>query len=268
MNSKVTLLYAFLVLSAYSCNKERVIELKLGDTQVKYVIEGVITNEPGACVVKLSQTKNFSGDNQFQNVSKAIVKIKDNGQETVLQESQPGLYETKLINGRPGHVYQLSVVINNQTFTAVCTMPSPVQIDSLYISRGPFGRFKFATISYNDPAGINNAYRFIQYVNGVKESTIFGDNDEFTDGQLVTLQLDASGDEEDDPRNIKTGDSVTVEMLSIDEPMYRYWHTLREGGAVGAGDVAAPANPLTNIQGGALGYFSAHTVTRKTVVAP
>ena len=56
-------------------------------------------------------------------------------------------------------------------------------MDTIYISRGPFGQYKFATISYTDPAGINNGYRFIQYVNGVKEPTIFWENDEFTDGQ-------------------------------------------------------------------------------------
>jgi hypothetical protein len=34
------------------------------------------------------------------------------------------------------------------------------------------------------------------------------------------------------------------------------------------GQSASPANPLSNIQGGALGYFSAHTVQRRTVIIP
>jgi hypothetical protein len=34
------------------------------------------------------------------------------------------------------------------------------------------------------------------------------------------------------------------------------------------GNIATPANPVTNITGGVLGYFSAQTTNRKTVVAP
>ena len=260
------LTYILACLALFSCNK--VIELDLRDTEIKYVIEGVITNEPGVCKVKLSQSRNFNEDNQFQRVSGATVKLKVNGTETMLTEVQPGLYETNTITGIPGHAYDLLVLIDNKLFTATSTMPQPVAMDTLYVSRGPFGQFKFATIGYTDPAGINNGYRFVQYVNGVKEPTIFWENDEFTDGQSVIMQLDASADEKDDPRNIKTGDQVTVEMQTLDEQVYRYWNTLRSGGGDGDGNTAAPANPITNIKGGALGYFSAHTVNRKSVIAP
>jgi len=119
----------------------------------------------------------------------------------------------------------LDVTIGDHIFTSTCTMPLPVIMDSLYVSRGPFGEFKFATIKYTDPAGIKNGYRFVQYVNGVKEPTIFWESDEFTDGQIVIMQLDASADEKDDPRNIKSGDEVTVEMQTLDEPVFLYWYT-------------------------------------------
>ncbi len=254
------------VIISFSCNK--VIDIELRDSDIKYIVEGVITNEPGVCRVLLSQSKNFDEDNQFAGVSGAVVKVKDNGIEFLLTETGPGVYETSLINGTPGHVYELSVVVNNQSFTASCTMPQPVSMDTLYVSPGPFGQFKFATVGYTDPGGIDNGYRFVQYVNGVKEPTIFWENDEFTDGQAVIMQLDASADEVDDPRNIKTGDHVTVEMLTLDERIYRYWYTLRAGGGDGDGNTAAPANPITNIQGGALGYFSAHTIDRRMVIAP
>lgn len=254
------------ILSLCSCNK--VIELDLRDTETKYVIEGIITNEPGVCKVNITKTKNFNKDNEFEKVSGATVKIIDNGAEIILSETQPGVYETALINGTPGHVYRLSVLVDNQTFTATSTMPQPVLMDTLYVARGPFGQFKFATVGYTDPAGINNGYRFVQYVNGVKEPTIFWENDEFTDGEQVIMMLDASADEKDDPRNIKTGDQVTVEMQCLDEPIYQYWYTLRAGGGDGDANTAAPANPITNIEGGAIGYFSAHTTSRKIVIAP
>ncbi len=254
------------ILFTFSCNK--VIDIDLRDTEIKYTIEGTITNESGLCKVYITESKNFNEDNQFNRISNAIVTVKDNGTEIVLPETQPGVYETNLINGTPGHVYQLTVTINNSIFTASCTMPQPVLMDTIYISRGPFGQYKFATISYTDQAGINNGYRFIQYVNGIKEPTIFWENDEFTDGQLVTLQLDASAPDKDDPRNIKTGDEVMIEMLCLDDPIYQFWYTLRSGGGDGDDNTASPSNPISNITGGALGYFSAHTISRKTVIAP
>lgn len=255
-----------LILALCSCKK--VIDLKLKESDIKYVVEGVITNQPGVCKVYLSQTRQFNEDNQFLGVSRAIVTVKDNGRNVSLMETQPGIYETKLINGTPGHVYQLSVIINDQTFTASCTMPNAVRLDTLYISEGPFGQFKFATIRYRDPAELNNRYRFVQYLNGIKDPAIFLETDEFTNGYSILTQLDTGVDTKDDPRNIKSGDRVTIEALSLDLNIYKYWYSLDAGGGDGTGNIAAPANPLTNINGGALGYFSAHSIDRKTVIVP
>ena len=56
-------------------------------------------------------------------------------------------------------------------------------------------------------------------------------------------------------------------MQSIDKANYTYWYSMRTGGGQGSGNAAAPSNPISNIEGGALGYFSAHTVVRRWVVA-
>jgi hypothetical protein len=255
----------FILLSFFSCKK--VIEINVKESDAKYVIEGTISNEAGSCKVLISRTNPFYANNNFENVGSAIVKIKDNGTEYSLTEAMPGVYQTN-ITGTPGHIYQLSVSISNEVFTATCTMPQPVVMDTLYISPGPFGQFKFATIGFTDPAGANNGYRFVQYVNGEKDPRIFWENDEFTDGERVVLQLDTGVDKKDDPRNINSGNAVTIEMLCVDEAVYKYWYSLRTGGGDGSGNTASPANPLTNITGGALGYFSAHTINRKTVIAP
>jgi len=259
------LILVLCVLSLCSCQK--VVDLKLHDADIKYVVEGIITNEPGVCKVNLTQSKPFYEDNQFPGVTGAIITIKDNDVEFLLPETQPGVYETNQINGTPGHVYQLSVTINGYVFTASSKMPLPVSLDTVYISNGPFGEFKFATVGYNDPAGISNNYRFVQYLDGVKDPAIFWQNDEFTDGQTVLIQLDTGVDKKDDPRNIKSGDTVMIEMLGIDDAVYKYWYSLHFNGGDG-GNIATPANPVTNLSGGALGYFTAQTVDRKSVVVP
>jgi hypothetical protein len=259
------LFFSFLT-ELVACKK--VIDIKVKESDTKYVIEGIITNEPGSAKVLLSRTNPFYADNNFPEVSGAVVKISDNGTEQVLTETTPGVYENNSLTGVPGHQYQLLVSVGGQSFTATCTMPQPVVLDTLYISPGPFGQFQFATIAYTDPAGINNGYRFVQYLNGTKDPRIFWENDEFTDGEQVETQLDTGVDKKDDSRNIKSGDLVTIEMQTLDEAVYQYWYSLRTGGGDGTGNVIAPANPLTNIIGGALGYFSAHTVNKRSVIAP
>jgi len=259
------LVFCFSLLSFCSCQK--VIELNLHDADIKYVVEGVITNEPGVCRVNLTQSKPFYENNQFPGISGAIVTVKDNDDEFSLPETQPGVYETTLLNGTPGHTYKLSVSLDNNVFTATSKMPLPVSLDTIYVSNGPFGEFKFATVGYSDPPGVSNSYRFVQYLNGVKDPAIFWQNDEFTDGQTVLIQLDTGVDKKDDPRNIKSGDTVMIEMLGIDDAVYKYWYSLHFNGGDG-GNIATPANPVTNVTGGALGYFSAQTIDRKSVVVP
>ena len=102
----------------------------------------------------------------------------------------------------------------------------------------------------------------------MKDPAIFWQNDEFNDGQTVLIQLDTGINKKDDPRNIKSGDTVTwIEMLGIDEAVYKYWYSLHFNGGDG-GILLLPANPVTNVSGGALGYFSAQTIDRKSVIVP
>ena len=263
------LLFVFFCIACVSLlSCEKVIEVKIRDADARFVIEGVITDQAGATKVLVSRTRKFYENNQFTGISGAVVKIKDNGTEYTLNETSPGVYETNLITGTPGHRYDLSVSVNGELFTATSTMQVPVPIDTVVIDRGPFGQNKFAYVFYTDPVGINNGYRFIQYINGLTDPAIFWDNDEFTDGQTTAVLLDNGVDDQNNPLNISTGDVVTIELLSLDDPIYRFWSTLEMGGANGNAFTASPANPVTNIQGGALGYFSAHSIRKMTVVAP
>ena len=67
---------------------------------------------------------------------------------------------------------------------------------------------------------------------------------------------------------VNKGDTITIELLSIDKAAYDYFHTLSEILSSDQSPTSlAPQNPLTNLSGGALGYFAAYTVdTRKIVI--
>ncbi|MHA4809689.1 DUF4249 domain-containing protein [Flavitalea flava] len=254
-----------LLLLVSSCQK--VINLKLEPSAREYVIEGIITDQPGYCIVSISQTKNISDDNQFPGISGAKVTVNDQGAVVTLAETKPGIYQTNIINGKPGLTYQLSVTINDQVFTASSTMPQPVELDSIYVYKQDLSTNKYITALHHDPPGVANYYRYAQYVDGLKEKTIFTENDEFTDGQTrVKAQLSYNNDNDNKARNIETGKTVRIDMLCLDPAVYKYWFSLQ--GATGTNQNASPANPISNIQGGCMGYFSAQTIRTKTLIVP
>ncbi len=113
-----------------------------------------------------------------------------------------------------------------------------------------------------DPADVQNNYLFFLYVNGKKDKG-FGNvfNDNFING--VRNQRPIIGGQD---FKVTSKDVITVEMQCIDKSAYDYFYSLDQ--ITGNGNSATPANPVSNITGGALGYFSAHTVRKATAVIP
>jgi len=262
MRMRSLFFFFLIILLLDSCQK--VINVNLNGATAEYVIVGKITDQPGACQVSITRSKDFSDDNQFPGISGATVTIENNGVVTSLPETDPGVYSTGSLTGQPGETYILTVHFEKTTFTASSTMPQPVGPDSIYVSTGRLTTKKYVTVIYRDPPGVANYYHFIQYVNGKKEPSIFVSDDEFTDGQTVKPQLVFNNDTNDPARDIKSGDSVRIDMICNDAAVYKYWYSLNDG-ATGTGQSASPANPVTNISGGALGYFSAQTVRSRSI---
>ena len=249
-----------------SCQK--VIDVDVRDTEPKIVVEGIVTDQRGHSVVKLSKTKNLSESNDFPGVSGATVTLSDNSGNLIsFSETTPGNYTDSTFTGQPGMTYSLRVSVDGKIFTATSTMPHKINLDTLYITDEVlFGQSrKLANIAYQDPPGKGNCYRYVQYINGKKIKQIFTNNDDYTDGKYVDTKLwYIVEDDDDDDEKIKSGDTVAVEMQCIDQAVHLYWFSVYQS-ATGNSQSASPANPVTNINGGAVGYFSAHTVGRKEV---
>ncbi|SEL13852.1 DUF4249 domain-containing protein [Parapedobacter koreensis] len=260
-----------LVLLVVSCEKE--IDIQLDGVEKKYVIEGTVTDQEGGSQVWVSRTKDFAEDNSRTGVSGAIVEISDGNTSYTLQEDENGHYTAPALIGTSGTTYHLSVRIGTEQFSASSNMPQKVSMDSLYTRQ----EFLFdemenlPTIDFSDPAGERNYYRFVLYVNDIKKRDIFAYDDDMIDGnsQSISLFYLGDGEEDDDPRNdkIKSGDLVRVQMLCTDAAVYKYFYSLSSS-ATGNPNGAAPANPVSNLQGGALGYFSAHTVQQQETRVP
>src|ERR1700741_647325 len=93
----------------YSCTK--VIQVNLNDAAPQTVIEGNITDSAGPYTVQITRTVNFSDANVFPAVSGALVSITDTNTSVVdtLTETSPGIYTTHVLQGVPGHTYDLYV---------------------------------------------------------------------------------------------------------------------------------------------------------------
>jgi len=244
-----------------SCQK--VIDLKVNNAAKQYVIEGNVTDQPGPYTVTISQTSAYNVSYTFQGVGGAAVTIKDDaGNSEVLQEVEQGVYRTAALSGVEGRTYELHISIGEKTFTSTSTMPHRVSFDSLYTRDLVYftKTVKAAVPVFTDPKGQGNSYRFNQYINGRLDKGVYYSNDDFTDGLTNTFALL----QPDPDSTLHAGDKVEIDMQCIDKPVYKYWFSLDESSEGDGG--AIPSNPVTNIQGGALGYFSAHTSQRRSLM--
>jgi len=242
---------------------EKVIEVDLNSASPKFVIEGMVTDGDGPQQVRITRTKNFDENNTFEGIDSAEVIIADDeGNNAILSYYGNGIYQTADLSGVPGNTYYLSVNIEEQIFTAESTMPHPVELDSLYIQEfTAFGNSRnIPTVLYSDPAGIRNFYRHILYVNYTRVLSIYINTDQGNDGEQVERPLPYFG--EDEEERIKAGDTITVKMQSIGKDVYDYLFSLNQ---TLTQSVATPANPVSNITGDALGYFSAYSVRTETI---
>jgi hypothetical protein len=246
-----------------SCQK--VINIDLKNKEATVMIEGVVTDNPlTPNTVRITKSVNFSEDNVFPAVSNASVTIRDNAGNTVtLNETSPGVYQNSTLAGVQGRTYYLNITAEGKIYSSVSTMPFKTNLDTVIIGEGggpgPPGA-KSATPIYTDPQGKGNYYRFRLIEKNTKESkeskAILLFDDQIIDGGVNNRSLI------DQDLEFKTGDTAIVTMMCIDKDVNLYFYSLSQNGS-GPNASATPANPVSNIVGAKLGYFSAHTVQTK-----
>ncbi len=241
---------------------EKVINIDLNTTDPKLVVEANITNLPGHYTVSLTHTVNYYDPNVFPTVSGASIVIYDNaGNSETLTEFSPGNYRTNLLQGVEGRAYSVKILSSGNEYHATSTMPFHVSIDSLNLERNDRGNGYRLICKFLDPQGISNFYKLQISSNDIAafdSTSIRIVADGFADGQELSLTYRT---------RLVPGDSVTAMLECIDKPVYDFYRTLTnvEGG-VRSFLSAPPSNPITNINNGGFGYFSAHSVSLKTVV--
>jgi hypothetical protein len=248
---------------ATSC--EKVIDVNLNETSPKIVIESYLEND-STCYAKISVTSSFYNNSSSPAVTDATVRLTDqNGQTELLTHQGNGIYRGTSMLGTIGNTYDFSATVGGNEYTATSTMPPLIPIDSVTSEESSFfgtpGNY-LAYINYTDPANIDNYYakrmRFFDKEEG-EEVTLYGIADDNASDGISTRTFGGF-------QIFEVGDTAWLELSSIDQPTHLYFETL--GDALSGRGIAssAPANPTTNLKGGALGYFSAWSKDAKMLI--
>jgi hypothetical protein len=256
---------ALSVIGFNSCQK--VIDVSLKNAELKYVIEAQVTDGTDPHWVTISRTKDFNQDNNFEKISGAQVVLTDldaNLSDT-LKETTAGRYESSHLSGVHGHNYRMMVNIQGQNFISEARMPQQaVDIDTLYVKSSGFDENHYMIARYLDPVGVGNYYRTRQWINDtlVKGSRVRSDY--ALDGRVYQgLMMYDAGEGSGNPK-IKPGDKIEAELQCINQAAFDYYRTI---GDASGDNSTTPANPVTNLQGGALGVFNVSTSRTKVSTA-
>jgi len=249
---------------------EEVIQLDLNSSNPAIVIEANVTNYSDKNFVLITESTDFYNPNEYTKIIGANIIISDNaGNKYLLNEIEPGKYSSENLKAVPLTEYSINVDYNNQNYTARSSVPEPLKIDSLSykIESRPFNKdkkFVELHVYFADYRIPGNYARFIVYKNHKKIDGVFLYNDRLTNGNYIDFYFFNFNDEV-----FNNLDTITVELLSIDETTFNYFKTLRNalstsrGGPFGS---TAPANPISNWTNNALGYFGAYTINSKSII--
>jgi len=252
-----------LVVLASACQK--VIDVDLNDANPNVVIEGNFTAEDSTVRVRVTSTSSFFDSEADPVIDNAVVTITDqNGVATTVPGSGNGNYVLTNYTPTYGTSYVLSVTAEGKTYSATCGLAAPVQIDPItyFYLDGFFGSDPgYATLlNFQDPANQTDFYQIVITENGTtydRIDEIQTQDDALTDGNYVERPLFLG-------ELSQIGDTISYEFRTVDEAVFDY--TIEAASISGGSNSAAPGNPTTNWDNGALGYFNAYGVSRDTVV--
>jgi hypothetical protein len=260
-----------------SCTEK--IDIDLGTTYTRFVVDGVITTDTMAHCVKLTKSIDYYSQTDVPAVSNATVTINDGFETVMLEESDSvaGLYLTPDdYFGVPERTYRLNIeleeAINGQTSFSASSKLNPVApIDSIKVVYKEEWEAWELQLFATDPIAVN-FYMFDVYKNGklltdtIDEVGISDDkyfNGNFTYGAAVYYFIKENPDEELFP-----GDSIKLRMAGITSEYYTFVvdvmnETFEFRNPLFSGP---PANISTNISNGGMGFFTAYAVSYSDVV--
>lgn len=269
---KFNIIISLLAIYVLTTSCEKVIDVDLNTANPLPVFEAYMEND-SFCYVKATWTSSYYDNSSSPIVTNATMTVSDQAgnSETLTYQGQ-GIYKGSSVVGTIGNTYTLSVNIDGNIFTAESKMPALTPIDSCttqnrgsFFGGGQSGSPKYwVFVNYTDPANITNYYAVRTTYYDSVETKYTTDyriaDDDLSDGistrSFTTFQ------------SFEQGDTLSIELASIDQPTHLYFKTLGDAIAGAGFASAAPANPTTNFSEGALGYFGAWSKETRVFIVP
>lgn len=254
---------------AFVVSCEKVIDIPLNEADQQIIVEGKLYDEPNSSFVKLSKSGSVYDDSGFEKISGATVTVSDNNGNTYSFTEDPlvpGKYVDPTFMTQENTTYYLSVVNGADVYSASSYTQTDIAFDTLFykVQNGGFGQQStdttfFTFFSFTDNGAEENYYRILPYVNGKRPNGDYLSNDDLYNGGNFSQPFFAE--------EMKKGDTLVAVIVSMDKANYTYFLTLAQNS--GGGPFApTPANPVSNIEGGAIGYFGAYMTGSDTIIYP
>lgn len=279
-----------------SCEKR--IDFKGDQSEEKVVIEATIENgEPPRVVV--TRSLNYFSEISPEIFASSFVRGAEvtlsNGSTThrLKEYSVPlsvnyTLYYYSIDSSNPatafigemGKQYSLAVTVAGRQYTASTTIPLITKrVDSVWWKTPPVNvdspeKKAIVMVKATDPKGYGDYIRyftkrnsgpFLPGLNSVYD-------DFFVDGTTYEIQVDPGFDRnvkrEDDDAFFARGDTVTLKLSNIDKQTFDFWRTMEFSYASVGDPFSTPVKVISNIRGGALGYFGGYASQYHTIIIP
>jgi hypothetical protein len=233
------------------------------------VVEGMFTNEERIHTVTLSRSVPVNYSGSPTPVSGAIVFIRADDKIIPMVEkiAGTGVYETtRIVNGQPGHVYELSVSVDGKEYTAIDTMEPVTPLDGIRYSHSVSNGMYEWTVPNDHSLSPGTTYEWqaaFVHTNG--------DIDKITYYNFTGLETAALFALNQMSQTIwfEPGTKIVQKKYSLSKSYYEflravYIETDWRGGLY---DIN-PANVPTNVTNGATGFFRVSAVATFEQLAP
>lgn len=261
---KKLLIFLVCTYGLYAC--ETIIDVDLNTADPQTVVDAVICKQDGQHAIILTTSGRFQDAQGLAGIGNANILIDDgNGNTATFTDSVfTGYYTLDNYPLTTGSTYQLTVQHGDETITASSKLEQRVEIDSIYFEKSFFPTPKdeeqqyLVHVVFQDPPAVSNYYRILATVNDTLQRRKSVTTDELTNGQVRDYIFFG--------KDIYLGDTVVVELWTINEQAYKFYSTLDDILSSGGGFASStPYNPITNLSSG-LGHFSVYQRSVKTAI--
>lgn len=180
--------------------------------------------------------------------------------------------------GQPDQSYSLRIVTEGKEYTSMTTIPKITKrIDSVWWKKPQVTTDTTRAIlmvKATDPPGFGDYIRYFTKINSEPFypalNSVF--DDLFVDGTTYEIQVnrgvDRNAPRQEGDHFFRRGDTVTLKLSNIDKATYDFWRTMEFSYASVGDPFSSPTKVLTNMVGGALGYFGGYASQYRTIIIP